>query len=74
MSTTFYARLSIAVEVDIDDLGITPDEIRADMGLEPWDKIEYKDLESYIQDTWSAEDLMDNGSVQDATVDKVEWK
>lgn len=44
MSTTFYARLSIAVEVDIDDLGITPDEIRADMGLEPWDKIEYKIL------------------------------
>jgi len=74
MSTSFYATLSVTVSVDLDDLGVSPDEIRADMGLEPWDKIEYKDLEQYIKDYWGAEDLMHNGTIEDSTVDKVEWK
>jgi len=74
MSTTFTATITVTVEVDIDDMGLSPDEIRTDMGLDPWDKIEFKDLEQYVKDYWGGEDLMDNGVIQDATVDTVEWK
>lgn len=74
MSTIFTATIEIEVEVDLDTFGMTPDELRQDMGKEPWDKVEYHELENYIQSYWSPEECIDNGSIQNAEYKKVVWQ
>ena len=74
MSTTFTATIEVEVEVDLDAFGITPDELRQDMGKEPWDKVEYRELEDYIQSYWSPEECLENGVFQTAEYKKVVWQ
>tara|TARA_R100001510_G_C7595198_1_gene163571 strand:+ start:233 stop:457 length:225 start_codon:yes stop_codon:yes gene_type:complete len=74
MNTIFTATIEVEVEVDLDALGTSPDEIRQDMGKEPWDKVEYRELEEYINSYWSLEELIENGVVQTAEYKKVVWQ
>lgn len=74
MSTTFTATIEVEVEVDLDALGMTPDDLRQDMCKEPWDKVEYHELEDYIKNTWSAEECLENGVFQTADYKKVVWQ
>lgn len=74
MSTTFTATIEVEVEVDLDAFGMTPDELRQDMGKEPWDRVEYRELEGYVESYWSPEECIENGVVQTAEYKKVVWQ
>ena len=74
MSTTFTATIEIKVEVEIEGYGLTPDEVRQDMGKEPWEAVTYDELEKFVQDYWSPEECIDNGSIQTAEYKKVVWQ
>lgn len=74
MSTTFTATIEVEVEVDLDAFGMTPDDLRQDMGKEPWDGVEYRELEGYVESYWSPEECIENGVVQTAEYKKVVWQ
>ena len=73
MSTTFTATIEIEIEVDLDG-HLSPEDIRRHMCKEPWDKVEYEELEKYIQDQWSAEECLGYANSLNATYKKVVWK
>ena len=73
MSTTFSATIEVEIEVDVEG-HLSPDEIRRHMCREPWDKVEYEELEKYIQDQWSAEEWLGYANSLNATYKKVVWK
>ena len=74
MSTEFTATIEIEVEVDLESLGFTPDDVRQDMGKEPWESVSYDELEKFVQNYWSPEDCIDSGCIQNATFKKVVWQ
>jgi len=74
MSTTFSATIEVEIEVDVESQGLSPEIIRGHIDREPWDKVEYEELEKYIQDQWSAVECLGHADILNATYKKVVWK
>lgn len=71
---TKYARVTVTqtYDVDLSDVGITPEVVREFHSMDEWDQMDDHDIYQVVDARLTIEEAMEKGDLQDSVIEDIE--